>query len=55
MSMARCKQCKKVMRHVEFDQHDCPNSPGDPLDGESWADYVARCDKWLADKEGSAS
>ena len=55
MSLARCKQCKQTMTHIDFDQHDCPNSPGDPLDGESWADYVARCDKWLVDKEGRAA
>ena len=51
MSLARCKQCRKVMTHVEFDQHDCPNSPGDPLDGESWDDYLARCDKWREQQE----
>ena len=50
MSMARCRQCQKVMTHVEFDQHDCPGSPGDPLDGESWLDYKARCDKWRQDR-----
>jgi hypothetical protein len=50
MSMARCTGCKKVMTHVEFDQHDCPGSPGDPLDGESWLDYKARCDKWRQDR-----
>ena len=56
MSMARCTGCKKVMTHVEFDQHDCPASPGPPLDGESWDDYKARCDKFQKDwEEGGAS
>ena len=50
MSMARCTGCKKVMTHVEFDMHDCPGSPGPPLDGESWLDYKARCEKWRQDQ-----
>jgi len=53
MSMARCTGCKKVMTHVEFDNfHDCPASPGPPLDGESWDDYSARCDKFKKEWEG---
>jgi hypothetical protein len=57
MSMARCTGCKKVMTHVEFDNfHDCPASPGPPLDGESWDDYSARCDKFKQDwEEGGAA
>ena len=50
MSLAICKQCRKTMTHIEFDQHDCPNSPGKPLDGESFPDYKARCDKWRKDR-----
>ena len=52
MSMARCTGCGKVMTHVEFDNfHDCPASPGPPLDGESWDDYKARCDKFKKEWE----
>ncbi len=51
MSMALCTGCKKVMTHVEFDQHDCPASPGPPLDGESWDDYADRCDKFKKEWE----
>jgi len=50
MGMARCMQCQIVMTHIEFDQHDCPGSPGAPLDGESWKDYKARCAKWRKDR-----
>ena len=50
MSMARCTGCKKVMTHVEFDQHDCPASPGNPLKGESWEDYSARCKKFKQER-----
>ena len=55
--MALCTGCKKVMTHVEFDQHNCPANPGSPLDGESWDDYSARCDKfkkeWEEDQTGA--
>ena len=36
-----CKQCKKVMHNIEFDMHDCPNTPK-PIEGESWKDYINR-------------
>ena len=49
MSKARCRQCQKIMSHVEFDQHNCPAHVGDPKDGESWNDYVVRSDKFSAD------
>jgi len=32
------------------DRYPCPGNPGDPLDGESWLDYKARCDKWRKDR-----
>ncbi len=51
MSLARCAQCGEIMSHIEFDQHDCPNSPGDPRDGEPWEDYKRRCEEFKAARE----
>jgi len=46
------------MKALDFNVHDCPASPGDPRDGESWDAYKARCDvfrdQWLARQRSAA-
>jgi hypothetical protein len=45
----QCKACGELFpcdEHGEshqFDFHDCPATP-EPMDGESWDDYQARCE-----------
>lgn len=54
MSIIVCTGCGQKFggdRHGEshdFDEHDCPATP-DPIPGESWADYSARCEKAKAE------
>jgi hypothetical protein len=60
MSTILCKECEQTFpgdshgESPEFDDHDCPASPGPPHKGESYADYSARCEAfrkvWRASK-----
>ena len=44
-----CTGCGAKMLNREFDHHECPNTP-QPIEGESWDDYIKRVDEFRNQK-----
>ena len=42
---ARCTNCEATMDNRDFDQPNCPLTVS-PAEGESWAEYKSRSNKW---------